>query len=275
MRVPSSQLREKVKVKAKRTTHWLTVLGFYLACLLAVVALSRYLVSVEAVNAYNPDNLIRLHVIGDGETYEDQVIKYRIRDVVLKRVANDLAGVADQEEATRLLLARIPEIQEACRSEVRKCGKHYGVKVDLVDAHLPGRVYGALDLPEGRYRTMRVTLGRGRGSNWWCVLFPPLCFVDIATSGGLSGASGGITAADLTDAGEVAYNVVARPSIAGNPEGKGLGSEKRIEPIVLLNGEEVLVRTEIRFALLDALAKLIPHKTKVAKVKPDNPGHRP
>lgn len=270
-------------MKPEKAFRWLANLGFYLACLLAVVILSRYLVSVKAINAYNPDNLIRLHVIGNSGTYEDQVLKYRIRDIVLKRLAKDVAGVTSQEEAARLLLARIPEIQETCESEVKKYGKAYAVRVDLVDAHAPGRSYGALDLPEGRYRTMRVVLGRGNGPNWWCVLFPPLCFVDIATTGGLGGTAEGVTAADLTDAYEVTYDTVTLPAIKESPAGKGLepkknvlvGKGENIELVELVSNREIPVRTEIRFAIMDALAKLFPKKAEVAKVKPDDPSRRP
>ncbi|HHY38274.1 MAG TPA: stage II sporulation protein R [Clostridia bacterium] len=297
MRISSSEVKakERVGIKPGKAFNWFMVSGFYLACLLAVVILSGYLVSVKAINAYNPDNLIRLHVIGNSETYEDQVLKYHIRDVVLKGLAKDLAGVSSEEEAARLLLARIPEIQETCTSEVRKYGKAYGVRVDLVDAHAPGRSYGVLDLPEGRYRTMRVVLGRGNGSNWWCVLFPPFCFVDIATSGGLSGTIGGVTAADLTDAYEVTYGIVTRPTteevraeeslgpgesvLGGNRGYIGKNAEPTVvgntEPIILLNSREIPVRTEIRFAILDAFAKFFPKKAEVAKMKPDDSSQRP
>lgn len=247
------------RIRCSRHGYLAAVL-LYVACILLATILSRYVVSVKATNAYNPDNLIRLHVIADTESYEDRVVKYKVRDAILKSVSDVLAGASTKDEATRLLLAQVPSIEEACEREVERSGRRYGIDIDLIEARLPKRSYGPIELPDGRYCTMRVTLGRGLGSNWWCVLFPPLCFVDIATSGGVDGTRQGIRSIDIADISEISL-------IEGYLSQDAMTSEGRVL-LVLGDQGEPLVRTEIRFALLDALSRLILHGVSVATKSP-------
>ncbi len=116
-------------------------------------------------------SLIRLHVLAVDDSDEEQALKLRVRDAVLEYLSGPLAGAADKSEAQEILSRSLPEIQSAAAAAAE--GRE--VTVTLTREQYPTRDYGALSLPAGRYDSLRVILGEGRGRNWWCVVFPPLC----------------------------------------------------------------------------------------------------
>ena len=117
------------------------------------------------------DSLIRLHVLAVSDEAEEQALKLRVRDAVLAFVSPLLSESGNADEAEALLRAALPELQRAAEavSEGRT------VSVGLGREHYPTRDYAGFSLPAGDYRSLRVTLGEGKGHNWWCVVFPPLC----------------------------------------------------------------------------------------------------
>ncbi len=126
------------------------------------------------------ESVIRLHVIAASDSEEDQELKLRVRDELLRRYSAELGEAADVKTAEERVLALCSEI-EACATEVvREAGYAYTVKVTYGDEEYPERCYGEYTFPSGTYRSLRVVIDRGEGQNWWCVLFPPLC-LDMAT----------------------------------------------------------------------------------------------
>lgn len=136
----------------------------------------------RAVEAYNPDNLIRLHIIPNSDAPVDQILKHRVRRAVIEAMAPEFRGVKDVREARRLVDANMKRIEAVAVKEVASAGKDYGVRVYHGRFDFPERTYGNLTLPPGEYEAVRVVLGAGKGQNWWCVLFPPLCLVNIEVS---------------------------------------------------------------------------------------------
>lgn len=126
------------------------------------------------------ENVIRLHVIAASDSEEDQRLKLRVRDEILRRYSAELGevtGVQAAEDRVQTLRGEI----EACAAEVvREAGYAYTVKVTYGDEEYPERCYGEYTFPSGTYRSLRVVIDRGEGQNWWCVLYPPLC-LDLAT----------------------------------------------------------------------------------------------
>ncbi|MGB9885552.1 MAG: stage II sporulation protein R [Moorellales bacterium] len=132
--------------------------------------------------AYTPDNLIRLHVVANSDRPQDQSLKYRVRDAILQELSPQFArvqGVAEAEEVVRQSRQHLEDIANRC---LASAGASYRARVEVGVFAFPTRAYYQTVLPAGSYRAVRVVLGAGEGANWWCVLFPPLCFVDIASS---------------------------------------------------------------------------------------------
>jgi len=115
--------------------------------------------------------LVRLHVLAVSDAAEEQAVKLRVRDAVLEYLTPRLAGVQDAEDAGAVLEASLGEIRAA--AEAAAGGRP--VTVTLGEERYPTRDYAGFSLPAGRYRSLRVVLGEGKGHNWWCVVFPPVC----------------------------------------------------------------------------------------------------
>ena len=135
-----------------------------------------------SVPSVGSGELLRLHVIANGDSVREQAVKLRVRDAVIRTLANDMETADDAEEAKRLTLMREDEIVAAARSVLREAGEDDTVKVEVGRFAFPLRMYGDLVVPAGEYEAVRIIIGEGKGQNWWCVLFPPLCMVDAAAA---------------------------------------------------------------------------------------------
>lgn len=122
------------------------------------------------------DELLRLHVVANSDSNEDQAVKLRVRDAIQREFAATWQDVGDGA-ACRLLAQRaLPEIERCAQRVLAENGFSYTAKAQLGVFPFPQRIYeDVVTLPEGRYWAVRVTLGEGEGQNWWCVLYPPLC----------------------------------------------------------------------------------------------------
>lgn len=130
----------------------------------------------RAVLAYNPRNLLRLHVVANSDRVEDQRTKLRVRDELLEVTRPLFQLVRSAEEAEWVVRVYSAELAALLQRTVWEAGARYPVHLEIGDTVFPERTYGNLTLPAGVYRAVRVVLGEGKGANWWCVLFPPLCF---------------------------------------------------------------------------------------------------
>ena len=121
------------------------------------------------------DKVVRLHVLANSDSEEDQALKLLVRDQVLERAASLLEQAGDRRQAEMLLRQARPELEEAAAREIAANGYDYPVTAELVDAAFPTKEYDGFTLPAGEYLALRVVIGQGGGQNWWCVVFPPLC----------------------------------------------------------------------------------------------------
>lgn len=140
---------------------------------LAVFAIS----GIFSLNTQNrlADKVVRLHVLANSDSEEDQALKLRVRDVVLERATDILEQSADRREAESRLRGQLLELERIAAAEIAAEGYDYPVAVDLEDTEFPTKEYDGFTLPAGEYLALRVIIGEGRGQNWWCVVFPPLC----------------------------------------------------------------------------------------------------
>ncbi len=119
--------------------------------------------------------MIRLHVIANSDTQEDQSLKLQVRDEVLTQATAILEESCDMAQAVVLLEQALPAIEETARQKIEAEGYDYTVSARLEQTEFPTKVYDGFALPSGEYLALRVVIGEGGGENWWCVVFPPLC----------------------------------------------------------------------------------------------------
>ena len=149
---------------------------------LAVVALSLYVMIVGTMT-FLPvhgeralyDAVIRLHVVANSDSEQDQALKMVVRDAVLARASEHLTGCESRSEAEERLEQILPELELAAAQTLVKYGCEQPVRVVLGKEEYPTRNYESFSFPAGEYLSLRVLIGQGEGQNFWCVLFPPLC----------------------------------------------------------------------------------------------------
>ena len=127
---------------------------------------------------------VRLHVVAEGDNAYQQTLKLEIRDECLKCAAACLSGAEDADEAYMLLENYLPEFEQAALRRARELGYAGGVRAETGVFSFPDRIYGDVLLPAGEYRALRIVIGEGEGHNWWCVLYPTLCFFDESSVSG-------------------------------------------------------------------------------------------
>lgn len=138
--------------------------------------------------------VVRLHILANSDSQEDQELKLQVRDAVLQAADSKIGEASDKEEALLCLEGDLSALETAAQQTVAKAGYTYPVKAELCRMYFTTRTYGAVTLPAGMYEAVRMTIGEGKGHNWWCVVFPPLC---------LGSASGGQTLESVLTPAEV------------------------------------------------------------------------
>lgn len=121
------------------------------------------------------ESVVRLHILANSDSDEDQALKLKVRDAVVEAAAGWLDGAADADEAQTLASARLPELKAVAQQTVTDAGYDYPVDATLCTMYFPTRQYDTVTLPAGVYEAVRFTIGAGEGKNWWCVVYPPLC----------------------------------------------------------------------------------------------------
>lgn len=122
-----------------------------------------------------PNRVLRLHVLANSDSDEDQALKLKVRDRILSAGAGILDTAGSREEAEAIITQHLPQLQVAAEAEVKEQGYDYPVKVELTRMYFTTRQYDTVTLPAGEYSALRVSIGEAKGKNWWCVMFPPMC----------------------------------------------------------------------------------------------------
>lgn len=133
----------------------------------------------ETVSQGLEQNLIRFHVLANSDSEEDQNLKLKVRDAVLEEMQPILKKAQNIEESRNIINFNMDKIKNIAEEMIKQEGKDYEVTVALENTDFPTKKYGDVVLPSGEYEALRIIIGDGGGKNWWCVMFPPLCFVDI------------------------------------------------------------------------------------------------
>lgn len=151
---------------------FLLALGIGFIC---IFVLNFHFESTEAALA---SQVIRFHVLANSNTDADQKLKLKVRDRVINEMNNLFDSNGDIALARCTVIENIDKIKAIAKDEILKNGCSYDVKVSLGSSDFPTKNYGEIVLPAGTYEALKIEIGSAEGQNWWCVLFPPLCFVD-------------------------------------------------------------------------------------------------
>lgn len=127
-----------------------------------------------------PNEAIRLRILADSDLEKDQNIKRLIRDEVNKEITKWVQELTSIEAARSVIKSKLPEIQAIAESVIASEGSNQSVKTEFDKVQFPTKLYGQFLYPAGEYEAILITIGEGKGANWWCVLYPPLCFLDFS-----------------------------------------------------------------------------------------------
>lgn len=125
------------------------------------------------------DSLIRFHVIANSDTDEDQQLKLKVRDAVLAKMTGILSESESIDDTRQLIYDHMDMMNEIAGTIIKDYGYDYKVDISLKLEQFPLKAYGDIILPPGKYEALLIEIGEAKGKNWWCVMFPPLCFVDV------------------------------------------------------------------------------------------------
>lgn len=148
-------------------------IGFF-----CVLMLNMYFENTQTALARS---VIRFHVLANSDEAHDQKLKLKVRDRIISEMESLFNSDEDIDAARGVIIDNMDRIEATARDEIRKNGYDYDVRVSLGKSDFPTKDYGEVVLPAGSYEALRVEIGGAEGKNWWCVLFPPLCFVDEST----------------------------------------------------------------------------------------------
>ena len=137
--------------------------------------------SVQAASMEDiSEKIIRFHVLANSDSEEDQDLKLKVRDEVIGYMTPILNESKSVDESRELLISNQNKVIEIAKEVIRREGYDYDVNVELAMTNFPVKTYGNVTLPQGEYEAFRVLIGEAKGQNWWCVMFPPLCFIDMS-----------------------------------------------------------------------------------------------
>ncbi len=128
------------------------------------------------------DSVLRLHIVANSNAKIDQQLKIAVRDKVLSETSHLFQNTNSADEAKSLAKKHSALIQKTARDEIKRLGFDYPVSVLVTECAFPTKVYGDISLPCGKYNAVKIEIGEAQGKNWWCVMYPPLCFTEGTVS---------------------------------------------------------------------------------------------
>ena len=158
-------------------------LSILILILVAIISIMTISISGEIKKISNAsqdykDKLIRFHVIANSDSDEDQNLKLKVRDAVINYLQPKLLESESIEESELIIKREYSELEKISKNIILQNGYNYDVKIGIDYSEFPTKQYSNVVLPAGEYKALKIIIGEGSGKNWWCVMFPPLCFVD-------------------------------------------------------------------------------------------------
>ena len=126
------------------------------------------------------NNFLRLHIVANSDSTEDQILKYEIRDAILNYISPYIKNASSKHDAIQILNNNMDELYNLSSNILNEHGLNYPVNISIGNFNFPTKDYSSFILPEGNYDALKIELGNAIGQNWWCVMFPSLCIVDTS-----------------------------------------------------------------------------------------------
>jgi stage II sporulation protein R len=153
------------------------ILTFLLIIYITICAISY----AQTISTDISNSVFRLHVIANSDSKEDQDLKYKVRDSLLKYMNSICSNCSSKQEAINIVEEHKDNFKEIALQTIKENNYSYNVNINIGNFEFPTKTYGDISLPAGYYDALRVEIGEAKGKNWWCVMFPPLCFVDVSS----------------------------------------------------------------------------------------------
>ncbi len=150
----------------------------YIFLALMLTFLSAFSVWAKSEKEEIAEAVLRLHIVANSNSLEDQKLKIKVRDALIKEFQSISENTENKKEAMEKAIKEKEKIKSIAEEEIIKNGFSYGVTVDIGKSKFPTKIYDNVALPKGYYDAINVKIGDGNGENWWCVMYPPLCFAD-------------------------------------------------------------------------------------------------
>lgn len=150
--------------------------------LVAALAILICVSNLEFSEQIEKDSLIRIHVLANSDSQADQQLKLQVKDAVVGYLQPQLEQSHSIEESRQIIQDQLSQIAQTATNTLRQAGCSYDVTLQYGHFDFPVKYYGSFSLPAGNYEALRILIGQGKGQNWWCVLFPPMCFTDSNVS---------------------------------------------------------------------------------------------
>ena len=165
----------------KKSYKKLIIFDIILTILLLIYTTLCAFSYAENVSYNIANSVFRLHVIANSDKENDQNLKYKVRDNLLNYMNKICSNCSNKEEAIQIVLDNKDIFEKIALETIRENGYSYEVNINIGNFEFPTKQYGDISLPAGYYDALRVEIGEAKGKNWWCVMFPPLCFVDVSS----------------------------------------------------------------------------------------------
>ncbi|MBT2688647.1 stage II sporulation protein R [Bacillus sp. ISL-47] len=224
-----------------------TIVKLYVLILSLGTILSLYIPKTEVTAdepMVIPSEAIRLRILANSDYEEDQDIKRKVRDAVNAEITEWVAELTSIEVARDLIQSRLPEIQKIAEEVVEEEGSDQKVNADFGKVNFPTKLYGQFLYPAGEYEAILITLGEGKGANWWCVLFPPLCFLDF---------SNGVAVSEGFEEGDKKGEVKAEKEVAAAAADTKKEEKEEAAPVYTEEDEQPV---EVKFFLVEIWEKI-------------------
>ena len=154
-------------------------------CILSILLFSLVFITISSyaisVSTDLSNNFFRLHILANSDSEEDQALKLKVRDNIIEYMETLTYDGLSKEEVVTLTQNHLDDFKKIAEETIKKEGFDYKVSLKIDNFYFPTKVYGNISLPAGYYDGLKIEIGEAKGQNWWCSLFPPLCFVDISS----------------------------------------------------------------------------------------------
>ncbi len=127
------------------------------------------------------EDIFRLHILANSDSDEDQALKLKVRDAVLAHMKTLTKNTSDKQSVIEMSKTHIADFKKIAEKVIQENGYQYNVNIEIGNFYFPTKYYGNISLPAGNYDALKIEIGEAKGQNWWCSLFPPLCFVSISS----------------------------------------------------------------------------------------------